>query len=60
MMTTIYLIRHGTTDFNIDGRFQGTMQIPLNEQGLLQARMLGEYLAPVHFDRVYTSPLIRA
>lgn len=60
MMTTLYLIRHGTTDYNVNGRFQGTLQIPLNEQGLLQAGFLAGYLANAPLNAVYSSPLERA
>ncbi|MEG1686708.1 MAG: histidine phosphatase family protein [Angelakisella sp.] len=60
MATTVYLVRHGTTEFNIDGRFQGTLQIPLNAQGLFQAQLLADSLATVALDGVYASPLLRA
>lgn len=60
MMTTVYLVRHGTTKSNIDGKFQGTLDIPLNEQGLLQANYLGERFKNIKIDMAYTSPLLRA
>lgn len=59
-MTTVYFIRHGTTDNNIAGRFQGRSDIPLGEKGLRQAACLGERFAHVPLDAVYTSPLQRA
>ena len=40
-MTTLYLIRHGTTDANANGIFQGVLDLPLNDLGLKQARALG-------------------
>lgn len=56
----IYLIRHGETDWNLQGRFQGREDIALNENGIRQARLCGEALKEDHFDAVITSPLIRA
>ncbi len=59
---TIYFLRHGETDYNATARMQGQVDIPLNEKGLMQARMAGRYFDEhqIHFDRVYTSPLNRA
>lgn len=59
-MTTVYFIRHGTTENNIAGRFQGRSDIPLGEKGRKQAACLGERFADVALDAVYTSPLQRA
>ncbi|MDR1874582.1 MAG: histidine phosphatase family protein [Synergistaceae bacterium] len=56
----ILLVRHGRTDWNDERRFQGRTDIPLNEEGLLQARKLSERLASWPLDVVYTSPLLRA
>lgn len=57
---SVYLIRHGETDFNREGRLQGTMPVPLNENGQLQAQALGLYLKRQPIDVIYTSPLLRA
>ena len=58
--TTIILVRHGETDYNIEGRYQGRLDIPLNETGLEQADQLAEYLKDTAIDAVVTSPLQRA
>lgn len=59
-MTSIYLIRHGETDWNIDGRYQGQANPPLNEKGIEQAEQLVDNLKDENLDLVYTSPLLRA
>ena len=55
-----FVIRHGETAWNVEGRFQGQKDIPLNEKGLAQAKLLGERLAGHAFSAVVTSPLKRA
>jgi broad specificity phosphatase PhoE len=57
-VTTLLLARHGETDWNRDGRWQGHSDTPLNEQGRRQARELAEQLDEV--DVVYSSDLARA
>jgi broad specificity phosphatase PhoE len=59
-MTRIVLIRHGETDWNVEGRYQGQSDPPLNIRGLEQARFLAEKLRPLHLEVLYTSPLLRA
>ncbi|MDP4096632.1 histidine phosphatase family protein [Paenibacillus sp. P96] len=56
------LIRHGLTDWNVLGRIQGQSDIPLNEEGRKQARLLGARLQkePYKWNAVVTSSLSRA
>ena len=59
-MTILYLIRHGETAGNSEGRFQGIVDNPLNESGMQQAQMLGMAFSLSRVDVLYTSPLLRA
>ncbi|MBP5346567.1 MAG: histidine phosphatase family protein [Bacteroidales bacterium] len=56
----LYLLRHGETDWNKAGRFQGQTDVPLNDAGRELARITRREMPPVKFDRVYCSPLQRA
>lgn len=58
--TRLVVLRHGETDHNAQGRFQGHADIPINELGRRQAEAARDRLAGRHFDAVYTSPLVRA
>ncbi|WP_250257754.1 histidine phosphatase family protein [Dermabacter sp. Marseille-Q3180] len=61
MASRLILVRHGQTDYNLNGRLQGASDIPLNETGLAQARAVGESLAREEaIAAVYSSPLGRA
>ncbi|HVY05704.1 MAG TPA: histidine phosphatase family protein [Burkholderiales bacterium] len=59
-LTTLFLVRHGETDWNVEGRIQGHLDVPLNALGLSQAKALGHRLRTMTFDAVYSSDLIRA
>ena len=67
-MTRLILIRHGETDWNVEGRYQGQADPPLNSRGFQQAELLAELLAsrPAEsaqdsgMQLIYTSPLKRA
>ncbi|MDE5777350.1 MAG: histidine phosphatase family protein [Lachnospiraceae bacterium] len=56
----IYIVRHGETVWNANKLLQGSTDIELNENGRRLAGETGEALESVHFDRIYSSPLIRA
>jgi len=60
MMTTIMLIRHGDTDWNVEEIFRGRVDVELNETGIKQAKLLSEYLEDVPIKAIYSSPLKRA
>ena len=59
-MTTILLARHGETDWNLEGRFQGWADPPLNATGRAQAVDLSVTLMAEELAAVYSSPLRRA
>ena len=56
----LYLARHGQTDWNVDGRLQGSADIPLNGTGRQQAALLAQRLTGVRLDAVYSSELRRS
>lgn len=58
-MAYLILVRHGITDWNAKGRWQGLTDIPLNEEGRKQAREVGKTLSDIRIDSVYTSLLCR-
>lgn len=61
MRTTLYLVRHGETEYNRLRIMQGRrINAPLNDTGRRQAAALGRRLAAVPFDAAYTSTLDRA
>lgn len=59
-MIRFYLVRHGETSGNQEGKFRGREDFELNETGIAQAKLLGQELSSVSFHAIYSSPLVRA
>ena len=59
-MTSIYLVRHGQTAWNKEEIFRGRTDIPLDETGLRQAELAGQYFKDLKVHGIYSSPLTRA
>jgi 2,3-bisphosphoglycerate-dependent phosphoglycerate mutase len=59
-MPILVLIRHGQSQWNLENRFTGWIDIPLSPKGEEEAREAGEKIKGLEFDKVYTSVLIRA
>src|SRR6185436_19430347 len=59
-MATLVLLRHGESQWNLENRFTGWVDVPLSEKGRAEARAAGEKLKSYTFDRAFTSVLIRA
>lgn len=55
-----YFLRHGQTDWNLEGRYQGHSDIQLNATGIAQAQAAAECLVGTPISRIVASPLIRA
>lgn len=60
METILHLVRHGQTDWNLEGRYQGRIDIPLNKTGISQAKKAAEKLAGGRYTAIYSSTLTRA
>ena len=60
MTKTVIFWRHGQTDFNVERRFQGQTDIPLNECGQAQAAQAASYLSQLHPEMIVSSDLSRA
>ena len=56
----VYLARHGQTAYNLEGRFQGHLPVPLDETGRAQAAELAERATAYGFRMLWCSPLLRA
>lgn len=56
----VYLVRHGETIWNTEGRIQGWKNSNLTNKGIEDAKSLGKYLRDINFQCAYTSPFERA
>ncbi|MBI4858215.1 MAG: alpha-ribazole phosphatase [Acetobacterium woodii] len=59
MNKTIYLVRHGEIEWNKEKAYIGQIDLPLSEQGKIQAAKRREFFAGINLDKAYTSPLKR-
>ncbi|NLV16895.1 MAG: histidine phosphatase family protein [Syntrophomonadaceae bacterium] len=56
----LFLVRHGTTGWNESGKYQGTMDVPLSDQGRREAGKVADKLRREDIKAIYSSNLIRA
>ncbi|MFC1638861.1 histidine phosphatase family protein [Patescibacteria group bacterium] len=59
-MSTLILVRHGQSQWNREGRFQGWVDVPLSETGILESQMAAESLSHITIDVAFVSRLSRA
>jgi 2,3-bisphosphoglycerate-dependent phosphoglycerate mutase len=59
-LTTLVLVRHGQSQWNLENRFTGWVDVPLSVKGREEATSAGKKLKDYHFDTVYVSHLSRA
>lgn len=59
-MSRLYVVRHGETDYNREGRYQGRIDVSLNAAGRVQAERAAERIASLDIDHIFSSPLKRA
>src|SRR5437870_702928 len=59
-MSTLFLVRHGETDWNRSGQIMGERPVPLNRHGVAQAQRLAESLQGRPIEALYSSPVARA
>lgn len=59
-MREILVIRHGETDWNAQGRLQGTLDTPLNQRGHRQAEAAAQALRTLGVQTIFASPMLRA
>lgn len=59
-MTRLILIRHGETDWNIEGRWQGQSDVLMNERGKAQVKAMTSQITDINIAAIYSSDLARA
>ncbi|MGG3157884.1 histidine phosphatase family protein [Priestia megaterium] len=52
---TLYFVRHGETQYNVEKRIQGFCDSPLTERGIFQAKSVGKGLSDINFQAAYSS-----
>lgn len=57
---TLYIVRHGETNWNVMGRIQGQSDSELTEKGIQDTKILARRLKDIHFDAIFSSDLSRA
>ncbi len=59
-MAQLVLVRHGESQWNLENRFTGWIDVGLTDKGREEARRAGARIRHIHFDKAYTSVLVRA
>jgi probable phosphoglycerate mutase len=59
-LATIYIVRHGETEWNVTDRIQGQFDSSLTKKGIEQAKQIGNKLRHISFDAIFSSDLLRA
>ncbi|MBN1280326.1 MAG: 2,3-bisphosphoglycerate-dependent phosphoglycerate mutase [Candidatus Thermoplasmatota archaeon] len=59
-MATLILVRHGQSQWNLENRFTGWVDVPLSNKGREEATIAGKKLKDMRFDAIYVSHLLRA
>jgi len=59
-LTRFYIVRHGETEMNKNKLVQGQLDSPLTEKGISQVEEVAEQFKTIHFDKVFSSDLLRA
>ena len=60
MSDTLYIVRHGESEYNAKGLLAGITDIPLTDTGREQARQAGKQIVPLGITHIVSSPLVRA
>ena len=59
-MSRLILVRHGESQWNLENRFTGWVDVPLSEKGIEESISAGEKLRDIEFDTIYVSHMLRA
>lgn len=58
-MSKLILLRHLQSQWNLENRFTGWVDVPLSKEGILKSKEVAEKIVQTNFDIIYSSPLIR-